>query len=148
VQHLQTGQVKIKRVSGTTVLVVGYAPAPTTSACLYDSGAPYFSESSNGAVALVSIEIDGPDCPHAKEETTRGVPHRDWITRTRSEPALLLTGTRGAAWGRVTCAFLAPAPTRRRASVAVRRGRVVTRGGVVGRFYVTGHGVAPEAGAA
>jgi secreted trypsin-like serine protease len=80
VTHLQTGQVKIKRVSGTTVLVVGYAPAPTTSACLYDSGAPYFSESATGAPALVSIEVDGPDCPHSQEETTNGIAKiADWI---------------------------------------------------------------------
>jgi secreted trypsin-like serine protease len=79
VTRLQTGQVKIKRVSGTTVLVVGYAPSPTTSACLYDSGAPYFSESAGGP-ALVSIEVDGPDCPHALEETTNSIDKIiDWI---------------------------------------------------------------------
>jgi secreted trypsin-like serine protease len=78
--RLQTGQVKIRRVSGTTVLVVGYAPAPNTSACLYDSGAPYFSESANGSAALVSIEVDGPDCPHAQEETTNAINKiADWI---------------------------------------------------------------------
>jgi secreted trypsin-like serine protease len=78
--HLQTGQVKVKRVSGATVLVVGYAPAPNTSACLYDSGAPYFAELSGGALALVSIESDGPACPHSQEETTAGVYRiRDWI---------------------------------------------------------------------
>jgi secreted trypsin-like serine protease len=80
VTRLQTGQVKIKRVSGTTVLVVGYAPSSTTSACLWDSGAPYFSEAANGAVALVSVEIDGPACPHSQEETTGGINRiADWI---------------------------------------------------------------------
>lgn len=73
VTHLRTGQVKIKRLSGSYVYVVGYAPSTKTSACLYDSGAPYFSESSKGAVALVSVESDGPSCPHAKEETTVGI---------------------------------------------------------------------------
>ena len=69
-------------MSGTTVLVVGYAPVATTSACLWDSGAPYFSETSAGP-ALVSIEVDGPACPHAREETTAGIARiADWIRDT------------------------------------------------------------------
>jgi secreted trypsin-like serine protease len=80
VTHLQTGQVKVKRVSGANVLVVGYAPASNTSACLYDSGAPYFREGANGSVALVSVEADGPACPHSQEETTSGIARiADWI---------------------------------------------------------------------
>jgi secreted trypsin-like serine protease len=80
VTRLQTGQVKIKRVSGTNVLVVGYAPSSTTSACLWDSGAPYFSEDGKGNVALVSVEVDGPACPHSQEETTGGIDRiADWI---------------------------------------------------------------------
>jgi secreted trypsin-like serine protease len=80
VTRLQTGQVKIKRVAGTNVLVVGYAPSSTTSACLWDSGAPYFSEAADGAVALVSVELDGPACPHSQEETTGGIDRiSDWI---------------------------------------------------------------------
>jgi secreted trypsin-like serine protease len=83
VTHLMTGQVKVKRVNGMSVLVVGYAPAPNTSACLWDSGAPYFSESSGGTVALVSVESDGPPCPHSQEETTTRIDRNaDWIRRT------------------------------------------------------------------
>jgi secreted trypsin-like serine protease len=81
VTHLRTGQVKIKRLSGSLVYVIGYTPAKTTSACLYDSGAPYFAESSAGP-ALVSVESDGPACPHAKEETTVGI--RSLITWIRT----------------------------------------------------------------
>ena len=82
VTRLQTGQVKIKRVTGSAVLVVGYAPAPNTSACVYDSGAPYFSEGQSGAV-LVSIESDGPACPHSQEETTTRIDRiADWIRQT------------------------------------------------------------------
>jgi len=78
--RLQTGLVKIKRVSGSTVYVVGFAPAPNTSACLFDSGAPYFSEQADGRVALVSVEVDGPPCPHSQEETTHGIKRiADWI---------------------------------------------------------------------
>ena len=83
VTHLMTGQVKVKRVNGTSVLVVGYAPAPNTSACLWDSGAPYFSESSSGTAALVSVESDGPACPHSQEETTTRIDRNaDWIRQT------------------------------------------------------------------
>ncbi len=82
VTRLQTGQVQIKRVTGPSVLVVGYAPAPDTSACLWDSGAPYFSEGPAGP-ALVSIESDGPACPHSQEETTARVDRiADWIMQT------------------------------------------------------------------
>ena len=83
VTHLQTGQVKVRRVTGSSVLVVGYAPAPDTSACLWDSGAPYFSESANGSAALVSVESDGPDCPHSQDETTSRIDRvADWIRQT------------------------------------------------------------------
>jgi secreted trypsin-like serine protease len=77
---LQTGQVKVSRVTGSTLQVVGFAPAPDTSACLYDSGAPYFIERADGSVALVSIEKDGPDCPHTQAETTTRTDRLvDWI---------------------------------------------------------------------
>jgi secreted trypsin-like serine protease len=83
VTHLMTGLVKVKRVNGTSVLVVGYMPFPDTSACLWDSGAPYFSESSGGTVALVSVESDGPACPHSQEETTTRIDRNaDWIRQT------------------------------------------------------------------
>lgn len=74
--RMQTGQVKVTSTTDTLVNVVGYAPQSTTSACLYDSGAPYFSESpSGGERRLVSIERGNtsPDCPHAVEEDTSRV---------------------------------------------------------------------------
>jgi secreted trypsin-like serine protease len=83
VTHLQTGQVKVTRVTGRTVLVTGYAPAADTSACLYDSGAPYFVEHADGGVQLVSVESTGPDCPHASQETTSRIdPIAGWIYQT------------------------------------------------------------------
>jgi len=71
--HLQTGQVKVVAVSDTVVGVVGYLPKPTTSGCLYDSGAPYFVEAPHRAPRLVSLESNGPACPHALTETTARV---------------------------------------------------------------------------
>jgi secreted trypsin-like serine protease len=81
--HLQTGQVKVTSVTDTVVGVVGYAPEPTTSACVYDSGAPYFFEPEHGAPRLVSVESSGPDCPHDLVETTSRVDNLvHWIRST------------------------------------------------------------------
>ena len=77
--RLVLGEVKVKTVKSSTLGVVGYYPAKNTSACLYDSGAPYFSTVS-GKVALVSVESDGPSCPHTTAETTYRVdPVAAWM---------------------------------------------------------------------
>jgi secreted trypsin-like serine protease len=78
--RLQTGQVEIDAVSQTDVLVHGLAPHPTTSACPYDSGAPYFRRV--GVVFfLVATEVEGPDCPHDQDETTARIDTiANWIT--------------------------------------------------------------------
>lgn len=70
---LSTGVVKVSAVRATTLSVVGYAPYPDTSACLYDSGAPYFTDPAGGTPLLVSTESDGPSCPHSSPETTARV---------------------------------------------------------------------------
>jgi len=71
--HLQTGQFTITAVSGTVVNLAGYQPQATTSACVYDSGAPYFAEPWHGRPRLVSVESDGPGCPDTGPETTSRV---------------------------------------------------------------------------
>ncbi|MDX3191156.1 trypsin-like serine protease [Streptomyces sp. MN03-5084-2B] len=74
--RLQQGTVAVAKVDPTTVGVRGAAPEITTSACTYDSGAPYFTGNE-----LVSVEATGPDCPHAGIETTsRADVIADWIT--------------------------------------------------------------------
>jgi secreted trypsin-like serine protease len=83
--HLLTGQVTVSSVTPTVVGVKGYRPLPTTSACLYDSGAPYFLERKGRAPLLVSVESDGPDCPHDQEETTSRVDTvANWVHRVTS----------------------------------------------------------------
>jgi hypothetical protein len=67
------GQARVNAVLATTVLVTGYRPAATTSACLYDSGAPYVATPATGAATLVSVEGSGPSCPHSLRETTARV---------------------------------------------------------------------------
>jgi V8-like Glu-specific endopeptidase len=71
--RLSLGVVKISSVRSNTVNVVGYAPYADTSACLYDSGAPYFKTPTGAAPLLVSVESTGPDCPHSSPETTARV---------------------------------------------------------------------------
>jgi secreted trypsin-like serine protease len=81
--RLMTGQVQVGSVAAATIGVHGYAPAPDTSACPWDSGAPYFVERRYGPPLLVSVENTGPDCPHAEEETTARVDTlAGWIRRT------------------------------------------------------------------
>ena len=81
--HLYTGEVSVSTVDTTQVGVVGHAPHPDTSACLYDSGAPYFSERIPGFPLLVSIESGGPDCPHSQaEDTSRADVAARWIATT------------------------------------------------------------------
>jgi hypothetical protein len=37
----------------------------------------------NGSVALVSVESDGPACPHSEDETTARVDRiADWVNQT------------------------------------------------------------------
>ena len=80
--HLMTGQVKVSSFTDSTVGVHGFKPLPTTSACPYDSGAPYFLEREHHAPLLVGVESDGPDCPHDQEETTSRVDNIvNWIHR-------------------------------------------------------------------
>ncbi|MFN2562295.1 MAG: trypsin-like serine protease [Jatrophihabitans sp.] len=76
--QLYWGQMKIARFSSTTVSVTGYAPSSNTSACPYDSGAPYFT--SGATPLLVSTESNGPNCPHTTAETTARIDNQtSWI---------------------------------------------------------------------
>ena len=69
--QLWYGTVKVRSVTSTTITVVGVWPSADTSACLYDSGAPYFTTGSTPL--LYSVESNGPNCPHATPETTARV---------------------------------------------------------------------------
>jgi secreted trypsin-like serine protease len=72
-EQLYWGRVRVSAVNASTVLVNGYQPVPTTSACAHDSGAPYVATSTTGVVVLVGIESTGPTCPHRLAETTARV---------------------------------------------------------------------------
>ncbi|MFY1696674.1 S1 family peptidase [Solwaraspora sp. WMMA2101] len=67
---LRTGQFRVTEIAESTIGVTGHQPAADTSACPYDSGAPYFLEPKYGPPKLISVESFGPGCPHADVETT------------------------------------------------------------------------------
>jgi len=78
--QLYWGRMKVSGSTSTTVSVTGYYPSRDTSACLYDSGAPYFAAPSGSAPLLVSTESNGPNCPHTSAETTARVDDQiSWI---------------------------------------------------------------------
>jgi secreted trypsin-like serine protease len=72
-KQLRTGVVAISAVRTYSVYVVGRSPRSDTSACPWDSGAPYVQTSSSAAPRLVAVESGGPDCPHTSPETTSRV---------------------------------------------------------------------------
>ncbi|WP_275408688.1 S1 family peptidase [Actinocatenispora rupis] len=79
--HMQYGDVTVTKRTQYTVLVEGAKPSSDTSACSYDSGAPYFRRTATGPV-LVSVESDGPGCPHTGAETTSRIDTiASWIDR-------------------------------------------------------------------
>jgi secreted trypsin-like serine protease len=78
--HLQYGSVTVTSVSQYEILVHGTTPYPDTSACDWDSGAPYFYGVGDKYGVLVALESDGPACPHSGNETTSRVDTvADWI---------------------------------------------------------------------
>jgi V8-like Glu-specific endopeptidase len=86
-QQLYWGQVKVSAVRTTTALVTGYRPSSNTSACPYDSGAPYVATSAGGAPTLVSVESTGPACPHRLQETTSRVDVvAAWVRKVVTDP--------------------------------------------------------------
>jgi secreted trypsin-like serine protease len=81
--QLYWGQMKVSNVFSTTINVTGYYPSTSTSACTYDSGAPYFT--TGATPRLVSTESNGPSCPHKTAETTARVDNqvtwiKSWVT--------------------------------------------------------------------
>jgi len=78
---LQTGQFKVVSVSRAFVGVSGKAPRASTSACLNDSGGPYFTQLSGGTAVLVSVVSGGPSCPHSKVDRSGRIdPIKGWIS--------------------------------------------------------------------
>ncbi|MEU8662367.1 S1 family peptidase [Actinoplanes philippinensis] len=62
--RLRTGRFEVTSVDDTEMGVSGVAPQATTSPCERDSGGPYFTEDSGGAV-LIGVVSRGPECPHS-----------------------------------------------------------------------------------
>ncbi|WP_433381186.1 S1 family peptidase [Actinoplanes sp. CA-142083] len=93
---LRTGVFVVGQVRDSLLDVSGSRPRRDTSACLHDSGGPYFSEAKNGTATLRAVVSTGPGCPHpgadfaARTDLLGG-----WIAETtRPEPAGPLTPAR------------------------------------------------------
>ena len=108
--QLWLGVVKVSSVQPSTVYVVGYAPYADTSACLYDSGAPYFTRPSTGAPLLVSEKVPAQLPPHHPGNDRPGRPHRQLDQDRGHRPPLATRGDRqpGATVSR-RCPFPFPA---------------------------------------
>ncbi|MFF5077143.1 S1 family peptidase [Actinoplanes sp. NPDC000266] len=65
VTRLQTGLLEVAELSANVTGLRGYAPAPDTTPCPYDSGAPFFTKRGE----LVAVVSTGPSCPHTGVET-------------------------------------------------------------------------------
>ena len=95
--QLNTGQFTVKSLSDSLVNVTGLAPAPSPSAspnafppspCQFDSGAPFFSETDPDHPVLVSVESNGPTCPHDQtEHSARTDNLAAWIHSIIDQPA-------------------------------------------------------------
>jgi secreted trypsin-like serine protease len=66
--RLRTGQMTVVALSDAVVGLHGYAPAPDTTPCPYDSGGPYFAEHAHRAPQLIGVVSNGPSCPHTATE--------------------------------------------------------------------------------
>lgn len=83
--RLQTADFQVTRITGTELSIEATGPDLLTSACAFDSGAPFFSD--DDEPLLVATEISGPTCPHSSEETTaRADVLVDWIGAQTGEP--------------------------------------------------------------
>ncbi|TCP45116.1 trypsin [Tamaricihabitans halophyticus] len=67
--RMQTGEMIVSRVDTELTFIRASEPEAKTSACPWDSGAPYFTEGADGTVELVATVVDGPACPHGEEES-------------------------------------------------------------------------------
>jgi secreted trypsin-like serine protease len=68
VTWLRTGELEVVSLTDAVVGLHGYAPAPDTTPCPYDSGGPYFVERPRRWPALVAVVSNGPSCPHTETE--------------------------------------------------------------------------------
>ncbi len=90
VTRLRTGQMTVASLTESVTGMRGHAPAPDTTPCPYDSGAPFFLERHAQRPTLVAVVSNGPSCPHtAVENAARTDNIAGWILATigrRSHP--------------------------------------------------------------
>jgi secreted trypsin-like serine protease len=81
--RLQTGQFAVTMVSDSLIGVSGHNPRKDTSACLHDSGGPYFRVAPDRQPELVAVVSTGPSCPHEGDDFSARTDNlHDWVTKT------------------------------------------------------------------
>jgi secreted trypsin-like serine protease len=86
---LRTGLFVVGQVRESLLDVSGTRPRTDTSACLHDSGGPYFSEAKDGTATLRAVVSTGPGCPHPGADfAARTDQLGSWISaRTSDSPS-------------------------------------------------------------
>jgi len=83
---LRTGLFVVGQVRDSVLDVSGRRPRRDTSACLHDSGGPYFSEAKDGTATLRAVVSTGPGCPHPGADfAARTDQLGSWIAYTTSQ---------------------------------------------------------------
>jgi hypothetical protein len=89
--QLNTGQFTVVSLTDTITGVTGLPPGPNISPpspCQFDSGAAFFSEADPAHPVLVSVESNGPACPHSQvERSARTDNMASWISAIIDQPA-------------------------------------------------------------
>lgn len=86
---LRTGLFVVGEVRESLLDVSGTRPRTDTSACLHDSGGPYFSEAKDGTATLRAVVSTGPGCPHRGADFAARTDHLGgWIAgKTQGGPS-------------------------------------------------------------
>jgi V8-like Glu-specific endopeptidase len=79
----RVGEFRVTSVTAETIGVTGLLPLPTTSACPYDSGAPYFTPTGPVTGVLAAVESNGPDCPHNQVDNATRIDNLTGWIRTQ-----------------------------------------------------------------
>jgi hypothetical protein len=121
---LRTGLFVVGQVRDSLLDVSGRRPRSDTSACLHDSGGPYFSEAEDGTATLRAVVSTGPECPHPGADfAARTDRLGGWIAeKTGSHPADGYAGFLKAAGVVVVLAGVLVMALRRRSPAPAGRG--------------------------
>ena len=115
-KRLQTGRFVVDSAGPALISLSGQSPRADTSACLHDSGGPYFQESGD-TPELVAVVSSGPTCPHeGADQGARVDAIAGWITTTMNGTESFAGAAAVVAVALLTIVAVAVPVTRRRRS--------------------------------